>query len=120
MVDTLNATALTGIRVLDLGQIYNGSYATMMMAMAGADVIKVEPLRGETLRGRGPASPSAFAFNFLNQNKRSITVNLKDSRGLALFKRLVPEADVVLENFAHDTMFVWGFLTISFERSTQN
>ena len=74
MVDALNATALTGIRVLDLGQIYNGSYATMMMAMAGADVIKVEPLRGETLRGRGPASPSAFAFNFLNQNKRSITV----------------------------------------------
>ena len=120
MVDTLNATALTGIRVLDLGQIYNGSYATMMMAMAGADVIKVEPLRGETLRGRGPASPSAFAFKLLNQNKRSITVNLKDSRVLALFKRLVPEADVVLENFAPDTMFVWGFLTISFERSTQN
>ena len=46
MVDALNATALTGIRVLDLGQIYNGSYATMMMAMAGVDVIKVEPLRG--------------------------------------------------------------------------
>lgn len=108
MVDALNATALTGIRVLDLGQIYNGSYATMMMAMAGADVIKVEPLRGETLRGRGPASPSAFAFNFLNQNKRSITVNLKDSRGLALFKRLVSEADVVLENFAPDTMIDLG------------
>ena len=108
MVDALNATALTGIRVLDLGQIYNGSYATMMMAMAGADVIKVEPLRGETLRGRGPARPSEFACNFLNQNKRSITVNLKDSRGLALFKRLVSEADVVLENFAPDTMIDLG------------
>ena len=74
MVDALNATALTGIRVLDLGQIYNGSYATMMMAMAGADVIKVEPLRGETLRGRGPASPSAFAFNFLNQKEQNLLI----------------------------------------------
>ena len=108
MVDALNATALTGIRVPDLGQIYNGSYATMMMAMAGADVIKVEPLRGETLRGRGPASSSVFVFNFLNQNKRSITVNLKNSRGLALFKRLVSEADLVLENFAPDMMIDLG------------
>lgn len=101
-------TALDGIRVLDLGQIYNGSYATMMMAMAGADVIKVEPLRGETLRGRGPASASAFAFNFLNQNKRSVTINLKDPRGVDLFKKLVMEADVVLENYAPDTMASLG------------
>ena len=111
---------LQGVSVLELAHIMAGPVCGLMLADLGADVIKVEPLRGETLRGRGPASPSAFAFNFLNQNKRSITVNLKDSRGLALFKRLVPEADVVLENFAHDTMFVWGFLTISFERSTQN
>ncbi|MEM7363794.1 MAG: CoA transferase [Pseudomonadota bacterium] len=101
-------TALAGIRVLDLGQIYNGSYATMMMAMAGADVIKVESLKGEALRGRGPNSASSFAFNFLNQNKRSATINLKDTRGLDLFKKLVAEADVVLENYAPDTMINLG------------
>ncbi len=101
-------TALDGIRVLDLGQIYNGSYAAMMMAMSGADVVKVEPLRGETLRGRGPVSASAFAFNFLNQNKRSVTINLKDPRGVDLFRKLVAKADVVLENYAPDTMTSLG------------
>ena len=96
--------ALNDITVLDLGQIYNGPYATFLMAMAGARVIKVESLVGETLRGRGTASSAAYAFAMLNQEKESITLNLKTEKGIALFKRLVEQADVVLENFAPDTM----------------
>ena len=96
--------ALTGITVLDLGQIYNGPYATFLMAMAGARVIKVESLAGEILRGRGTASSAAYAFAMLNQEKESITLNLKTEKGVALFKQLVQQADIVLENFAPDTM----------------
>ncbi|MCZ6503718.1 MAG: CoA transferase [Gammaproteobacteria bacterium] len=96
--------ALHGVMVLDLGQIYNGPYATFLMAMAGARVIKVESLAGEALRSRGTASSAAYAFAMLNQEKESITLNLKTEKGIALFKRLVEQADVVLENFAPDTM----------------
>ncbi len=97
-------TALEGVIVLDLGQIYNGPYATFLMAMAGARVIKVESLQGETLRGRGKSSSAAYAFAMLNQQKESVSLNLKTEKGVALFKKLVEKADVVLENFGPNTM----------------
>ena len=96
--------ALHGVTVLDLGQIYNGPYATFLMAMAGARVIKVESLLGETLRGRGQFNTGTYAFAMLNQQKESITLNLKTEKGITLFKQLVKQADVVLENFGPDTM----------------
>jgi crotonobetainyl-CoA:carnitine CoA-transferase CaiB-like acyl-CoA transferase len=96
--------SLAGVTVLDLGQIYNGPYATFLMAMAGARVIKVESLEGEKLRGRGIESPAAYAFLTLNQNKESISLNLKTEKGQEIFKQLVKKADVVLENFLPDTM----------------
>ncbi|HKI74806.1 MAG TPA: CoA transferase [Pseudomonadales bacterium] len=98
------APALDGIVVLDLGQIYNGPYATFLMAMAGARVIKVESLVGETLRGRGETSSAAYPFAMLNQNKESITVNLKTDKGKVLFRKLVEKADVLVENFSPNTM----------------
>ena len=96
--------SLAGITVLDLGQIYNGPYATFLMAMAGARVIKVESLVGEKLRARGANSSAAYAFLMLNQNKESISLNLKSTRGQEIFKQLVERVDVVLENFSPDTM----------------
>ncbi len=95
---------LSGILVLDLGQIYNGPYATFLMAMAGARVIKVESLIGEALRGRGEKSSAAYPFAMLNQNKESITLDLKSERGKKIFLDLAAKADVVLENFSPDTM----------------
>ncbi len=97
-------TSLRGITVLDLGQIYNGPYATFLMAMAGARVIKVESLRGEALRDSAATGSAAYPFLMLNQNKESISLDLKSERGKALFRELVKKADVVLENFAPDTM----------------
>lgn len=97
-------SALKGFTVIDLGQIYNGPYATFLMASAGARVIKVESLTGETLRGRGMMSSAAYPFAMLNQNKESITLNLKSEKGKQIFMDLVKKADVVLENFAPDTM----------------
>ncbi len=99
-----DAASLSGITVLDLGQIYNGPYATFLMAMAGARVIKVESLKGEALRGTSETSSAAYPFMVLNQNKESISLNLKSDKGLEMFKQLVEKADVVLENFAPDTM----------------
>ncbi|MEX0942596.1 MAG: CoA transferase [Pseudomonadales bacterium] len=103
-----DSVGLTGITVLDLGQIYNGPYATFLMAMAGARVIKVESLVGETLRGRGEKSSAAYPFAMLNQNKESITLNLKSEAGRELFLKLVAQADVVVENFSPDTMAKLG------------
>jgi len=94
---------LSGITVVDLGQIYNGSYATFMMAMAGADVIKVEPPGGEPLRVRAETGTGALPFAMLNSNKRKIVLNLKTARGQALLKQMVRKADVLLENFSPGT-----------------
>ncbi len=94
---------LEGVRVLDLGQIYNGPYAGFLMAHAGADVIKLEPLHGEILRQRG-GGVVPLSFAMLNTNKRGIAINLKDQIGKNILKDLVKKADVLLENFSPDAM----------------
>ncbi len=94
---------LSGIKVIDLTQIYQGPYAAFLFAMAGADVIKVEPLEGERLRGAGGArTPLSFAM--LNSNKKSVTLNLREEEGKALLRKLVRDADILLENYAPGVM----------------
>ncbi|HXO01849.1 MAG TPA: CoA transferase, partial [Stellaceae bacterium] len=69
---------LAGITVLDFGQVYQGPYATLLMATAGADVIKIEPPGGEPLRRRTPpGDTTTLPFAMLNANKRGVTLNLK-------------------------------------------
>jgi CoA:oxalate CoA-transferase len=94
---------LDGIRVVDLTQIYQGPYAAFLMATAGAEVIKVEPLSGERTRGHG-GSKTPMSFAMLNSNKKSVTLDLKKEDGKALLRDLVRKADVLLENFAVGTM----------------
>jgi CoA:oxalate CoA-transferase len=94
---------LEGVKVLDLGQIYNGPYAGFLLAHAGADVVKVEPLKGEVLRQRGGGTvPLSFAM--LNTNKRGIAIDLKNADGKTLLIDLACQADVLLENFAPGAM----------------
>src|SRR5216684_1951779 len=96
---------LAGIIVLDLGQVYQGPYATLLMAKAGADVIKIEPPQGEPLRRRAPPGKSTtFPIAMLNGNKRAITLNLKHARGRDLLFQMVRKGDVLLENFAPGVM----------------
>jgi crotonobetainyl-CoA:carnitine CoA-transferase CaiB-like acyl-CoA transferase len=87
---------LEGITVADLGHIYQGPYAALLLALAGARVIKVEPPGGEGLRGRGVSLP----FAMLNSNKESVTVDLKHPEGAAALHRLAAAVDVVVMNFA--------------------
>ena len=76
-------TPLAGITVLDFGQIYQGPYATLLMAKAGADVIKIEPPAGEPLRRRimTTGGDTTLPMAMLNANKRAITLNLKSDAG---------------------------------------
>ena len=94
---------LAGLKIIDLTQIYQGPYAAFLFAMAGADVIKVEPTNGERLRGAGGAK-TPLAFAMLNSNKKSITLNLRDDEGKKLLRKLVRDADILLENYAPGVM----------------
>src|SRR5450755_3333497 len=96
---------LSGITVIDFGQVYQGPYAGLLLAKAGAKVIKVEPPHGEPLRVREAVGGGAsLPLAMLNSNKRAITLNLKSPRGVDLLKALVRNADVLLENFAPGVM----------------
>lgn len=97
---------LAGITVLDFGQIYQGPYCSLLLAKAGADVIKIEPLTGEPLRRRALAGGqnTTLPVAMLNANKRAITLNLKEARGRELLCRMAGRADVLLENFAPGVM----------------
>ena len=93
--------ALEGLVVLDLGQIYNGPYCTLMLAYQGATVIKVESLEGESLRKR---RKDCHEFLMFNSNKLGVSLNLKTEEGKEIFLDLVKKADVLLENYARGVM----------------
>jgi len=95
---------LSGVVVVDLSHVYNGPYATFLMAMAGAEVIKVEPRQGEHLRSRGDMGGADLPFAMLNSNKKPVTLNLKDEKGRALLREMVQRADILVENFAPGVM----------------
>lgn len=99
-------TPLADITVLDFGQVYQGPYATMLMAKAGANVIKIEPPGGEPLRRRALATgvDTTLPIAMLNANKRAVTLNLKTEQGRTLLKQMAARADVLLENFAPGAM----------------
>jgi crotonobetainyl-CoA:carnitine CoA-transferase CaiB-like acyl-CoA transferase len=92
---------LQGLRVIDLTTFLSGPSATQLLGDLGADIVKVESLGGDASRAiAGPtvAGDSAY-FLAANRNKRSIAIDLKSPRGLAILKRLITGADVVIENF---------------------
>jgi crotonobetainyl-CoA:carnitine CoA-transferase CaiB-like acyl-CoA transferase len=89
--------------VLDLGQIYNGPYCGLILSYLGADVISVEPPFGDPLRSRvEEGEPEELVM--LNSNKKGLTLDLKSERGKELFKELVADVDVLIENFSVGTM----------------
>jgi crotonobetainyl-CoA:carnitine CoA-transferase CaiB-like acyl-CoA transferase len=103
--ESTGALPLSGITVIDFGQIFQGPYATLLLAKAGANVIKIEPPTGEPLRRRAaPGKSATLPFAMLNQNKRAVTLNLKHARGRELLFAMVRRADVLLENFSPGTM----------------
>jgi crotonobetainyl-CoA:carnitine CoA-transferase CaiB-like acyl-CoA transferase len=96
---------LEGYRIVDLTAMISGPIATMMLAEQGADVVKVEPPgQGDLVRAIGRAQSGISAlFATSNRSKRSIVIDLKQSAGVELLKRLVSTADVFVQNFRPGT-----------------
>jgi formyl-CoA transferase len=101
------AQALKGVKVLDFTHVQSGPTCTQLLAWFGADVIKVErPGVGDITRGQLMDIPNvdALYFTMLNHNKRSITVDSKNKKGLEILERLIKTCDVIVENFAPGAM----------------
>ena len=106
---TTGRSALEGIRVLDVTQVMAGPFCAMQLCDMGADVIKVEPPGGDsTRRMAGASGTDSPGFNAVNRGKRGIVLDLKTPPGQAAFRRLVPGADIVIENYRPGVMKGFG------------
>ncbi|MEM7507856.1 MAG: CoA transferase [Pseudomonadota bacterium] len=97
---------LAGLRVIELAHIMAGPCCGMMLADMGADVIKVEKPQGDDSRRMVPpqVNGESAAFLMMNRNKRGIALDLKQEAARDALRRLLDSADVVIENYRHDTM----------------
>ena len=102
------AGALEGIRVIELGQLIAGPFCGQLLGDMGADVIKVEPPgAGDPLREWGQGTHKV-QWEVIARNKRSVSANLRDPAGQDLVRRLIADADVLVENFKPGTLEKWG------------
>jgi crotonobetainyl-CoA:carnitine CoA-transferase CaiB-like acyl-CoA transferase len=101
---------LAGVKVLDLTRVLAGPFATMLLGDAGAEVVKVEPPRGDETRQWGPPWPGGESAYFvsINRNKRSIALDLSREAGRTILGQLATQADVLIENYKVGTMERWG------------
>ncbi|MEI1728117.1 CaiB/BaiF CoA-transferase family protein [Acinetobacter baumannii] len=99
-------TALNGLKVLDFSTLLPGPFATMYLADMGAEVIHIEsPSRPDLIRIMPPyANGQATAHSYLNRNKQSIVLDLKDAASIDLIKAKISEFDIVIEQFRPDVM----------------
>ncbi len=106
MTETEETQPLTGVKVLDFTTLLPGPMAGLVLAEAGADVLKIErPGFGEEMRLYEPKwGREAVTFAFLNRGKRSLAIDLKDRRALKLMEPLIAEADVLIEQFRPGVM----------------
>ncbi len=101
------SASLKGIRVLELAQIMAGPTCGLLLADLGAEVIKIEktPFGDDTRNFLPPdIKGESAAFMMMNRNKKGIVLNLKDKDGIEIFKRMIKNSDVVLENFRKGTL----------------
>lgn len=109
----MHAGALSDIRVVELGQLLAGPFCGQLLGDMGADVIKVEPPHvdgkggGDPMRDWGQGEEKV-QWEVIARNKRSVSANLRIPEGQALVRRLIREADVLIENFKPGTLEKWG------------
>jgi formyl-CoA transferase len=110
MSDLPKASALAGLRVIEMGTLIAGPFAARLLAEFGAEVIKVEPPDGgDPLRRWRKLYQGTSLWWFLQaRNKKSVTVNLKTEAGQKIVRELVATADVLIENFRPGTLEKWG------------
>lgn len=110
---------LSDIRVVELGQLIAGPYCTRILAEFGAQVIKIEsPEGGDPLRQwRKLHNGTSLWWYLQSRNKKSVTVNLRSVEGQEIGRRLIGEADILVENFRPGTLEKWG---LGWERLSQD
>ena len=100
---------LSGLRVLEVGQLLAGPFASCVLGYFGAEVIKIEPLTGDPLRNwRVVKNGTSLWWYSLARNKKSVAIDLQQPQGQALVRELASKSDVVIENFKPGTMEKWG------------
>ena len=106
--DNLKLGPLKGLVVADFTQLAQGPWATQMLGDMGADIIKIEPLKGDWMRhySYGNLYPKGESISFVsfNRNKRSIALNLKDANDIKIAKDIIARADILVENFRPGVM----------------
>ena len=104
------AGALAGVRVLEMGAYTTGPLCARFLSNLGAEVIKVEPLRGELVRALAyKVGGNSYIYYVHNYNKRGVALDTGTEDGRAVLLDLAAKADVLVENFAFGTMEKWGF-----------
>ncbi|MEO9470019.1 CoA transferase [Parasphingorhabdus sp.] len=99
--------ALSGLRLIEMGQLIAGPFCGQLMGDHGAEVIKIEPPKiGDAMRSWGQGIP--LWFSVVGRNKKSITLNLREKEGQDIVRRLARKSDFLLENFRPGTMEKWG------------
>ncbi len=102
---------LAGLRVVEMGQLLAGPFCGQMLGDLGADVVKIEdPAKGDPLRQWGRQLPQGQSlwWSVVGRNKRSVTLNLREPQAQELARKLISEADILIENFRPGTMERWG------------
>lgn len=107
----MSTTPLSDLRVIEMGQLLAGPFCGQLLADFGADVIKIEPPgTGDPMRewGREKSGGQSLWWPVVARGKRSVTINLREAAGQQLARRLIGEADVLIENFRPGTIEKWG------------
>ena len=114
--ESSTAGPLAGLKVVELGQLIAGPFAAKTLADFGADVIKIEPPATATSPGGDPLRQwrllhdgTSVWWQVQSRNKKSVALDLKDAAARELVRRLIDEADVLIENFKPGVMEAWGF-----------
>lgn len=107
---SVSSMALQGLKVVEMGQLIAGPFASKMLGEFGADIIKIEPPGiGDPLRKwRKLKDGTSLWWHVQSRNKKSLTLNLKEAEGQEIVRRLISEADVLVENFRPGTLENWG------------
>lgn len=106
-----SAGPLAGVRVVEMGQLLAGPFCGQLLGDLGADVVKIEdPAKGDPLRQWGRQLPKGQSlwWSVVGRNKRSVTLNLRETEGQELARKLIADADILVENFRPGTMERWG------------
>lgn len=115
------ASALEGIRVIELGQLLAGPFAGTMLSYFGAEVIKVEPPGGDPIRvWREVEDGTSFWWRSLARNKKCISLDLKTEQARDVVRQLVQSADVLIENFRPGVLEEWGLAPEQLKKDNPN